>query len=150
MRDNEWLQLRFNQIWSSLFSDVERKNNVLIRFKGNWKNKFGHIRRLENSDTEIVINNLFRYETVPEFIIDLTIAHELVHYSHGFQSPHEKKFRHPHRGGIVNKELKKRGLGLALRKEKSWIKRDWPEILKKVMPSKLIRTRRISFKFPFF
>ena len=149
MRSDEWLQLRFNQIWEKLFSDVERRNNVLIRFKGNWKNKFGHIKRLKNKDTEIGINNLFRYEKVPEFIIDLTIAHELIHYSHGFQSPHEKKFSYPHQGGVVNKELKQRGLGLALKKEKEWVKRDWVLILKEIMPSKLRRRRR-SFKFSFF
>ncbi|MFH1065650.1 MAG: hypothetical protein V1734_04065, partial [Nanoarchaeota archaeon] len=82
MRDNEWLALRMNQIWEMLFPEVEKLNNVSIRFKGKWKNKFGHIKRT-GKDTEIAVNSLFTHDAVPEYIIDLTIAHELTHYWHG-------------------------------------------------------------------
>ena len=50
-------------------------------------------------------------EIIPEYIIDLTLAHEMIHYMHGFNSPLPKQFRHPHAGSVVDRELKKRGFG---------------------------------------
>ena len=130
MRNDEWLVTLFNKVWSDKFSDVERKNNVAIRWKGKWKNKFGHIRRLKNGDTEIAINKNFQDERVPEFIVELTVAHELVHYMHGFHSPHPKLFKHPHKGGVVNKELKKRGYSEHLRKDRGWFRGEWQSMVK--------------------
>lgn len=132
MRNDEWLSERFNQIWNLLFSDVERKNDVIIRFKGKWRNKFGHIKRLKNKDTEICVNSLFRNEIVPEYMVDITLAHELVHYMHGFNSPHERKYRYPHQGGIVKRELLKRGFGHSLRLERKFIK-EWKEMYKQLV-----------------
>ena len=125
MRDEEWLQQRFDQIWSLFFPDVE-KRDVSVRWKGRWKNKFGHISKSKKTQqTEIVINKLFRDVRVPEEIIKLTIAHEIVHYAHGFHSHLPKLFDHPHKGGVVNKELRKRGFGYALKFERQWIKNEW-------------------------
>jgi len=129
MRDNYWLIQRLDQIWNLLFPEVERKNKVIIRFKGKWKNKFGHIQKKGDS-SEIVINGYFSDERIPEFIIDLTIAHELIHYMHGFNSPHKQMFKHPHKGGIVRKELLRRGFGHMIRRERDFIKREWPLFLK--------------------
>jgi len=125
MRDEAWLKERLDGIWQLLFPDIERKNKVIVRFRGKWKNKFGHIKRLKNKDTEIAVNSLLRHEVVPEFVIDLTIAHEVVHYMHGFHSPHKKMYRHPHKGGIVTKELKKRGFASVLKKERLYLKNEW-------------------------
>jgi len=147
MRNDLWLQERFNKIWETLFTDIERKNNVLVKFKGRWKNKFGHIRLLKDKSSEIVINSLFKHEKIPEFIIDLTLAHELVHYSHGFNSPLEKKYKHPHKGNIINKELAKRGFGEMLRKEKDFIKKEWPLLFKALHPD--YKPKRIRL-FRFF
>ncbi len=126
MRDANWLSIRLDNIWRLLFPEIEKKNNVIIRFKGRWKNKFGHIKRLKDGSSEIAINGLFSNMEVPEYMIDVTIAHELVHYMHGFNSPHEKKYSHPHKGGIVNRELKKRGFGHLIRLERDFLKRSWP------------------------
>lgn len=128
MRDDEWLMQRLEHLWLLLFLDIERKNTVRIRFKGKWKNKFGHIRMLPTKDTEIVINSLFRDERVPEGIIDATIAHELVHYMHGFQSPHERRYKHPHAGGVVTRELRRRGFGHVMAEERVFIRRQWPSL----------------------
>lgn len=130
MRDDNFLIDRLEHIWNNNFSDVERKNNINIRFKGRWKNKFGHIKKLKNENSEIIINGYFRDEKVPDYIIDLTIAHELVHYIHGFNSPLPKLYNHPHKGGVVNKELKKRNFGDLLKLEKQWIKNEWRNIAK--------------------
>lgn len=148
MRDEEWLAERLNQIWQLLFPEIERKNNVIIRFKGKWKNKFGHIKRLKNQDTEIVINSLFKNELVPEYIIDTTIAHELTHYSHGFQSPLPRKYKHPHAGGIVRRELLKRGFGHMVAKERGFVKKEWPRTFKQLHPN--AKPRRKFFRISFF
>lgn len=125
MRSQLWLNNRLEQIWELLFPDTPKANNVVIRFKGKWRNKFGHIKRLKNKDSEIAINSLFTHEMVPEYIIDLTIAHELIHYSHGFNSPLPRQFKHPHQGGVVRRELIKRGFSHMLRKEREFIRDHW-------------------------
>lgn len=145
MRDDSWLNTRLEQIWALLFPDVQKLNNVKVRFKGRWKNKFGHIKRLKNSDTEIAINGLFRNEIVPEHIVDLTIAHELIHYSHGFNSPLPKRYRHPHAGGIVTRELRARGFAHLLKREKTFIKNDWLKIHKQLCPEKERRKGLFGF-----
>jgi hypothetical protein len=117
----------------TLFNDVPRNNNVSIRFKGRWKNKFGHIKLLKTKDTEIVVNSLFRNEIVPEGIIDATIAHELVHYAHGSCSPLEKRYKHPHAGGIIRRELCQRGFEYMMKMEKEFVKKQWLDIYKELM-----------------
>lgn len=135
MRDDIWLEDRLEKIWQTLMPEISKKNKVTILFKGKWKNKFAHIKKLKDSSTEIAVNALFRNDKVPEFIIDTAIAHELIHYMHGFQSPYEKKFRHPHKGGVVNRELKSRGFAFLLELEKNWIKDKWDSIYAELMES---------------
>ncbi|MBU2633807.1 MAG: hypothetical protein KJ674_01030 [Nanoarchaeota archaeon] len=129
MRDNPWLQTRLQQIWELLFPDTPQLNTVIIKFKGKSPRKFGHIKRI-GKDTEIVVNSLFKNSIVPEYMIDLTIAHELTHYMHGFNSPLKQQYKHPHRGGIVTKELKNKGFSHIIKKEKLFIKKEWPKIYK--------------------
>ena len=144
MRDNSYLKEKLEYIWQTGFSDVERKNNIAIRFKGRWKNKFGHIKKLKDGNSEIVVNGYFKDEKVPEFIIFLTIAHELVHYSHGFNSPLPRLHKHPHKGGIVNKDLKKRGFGPLLKLERPWIKNEWrPLVQEEFKPRRAVRQVRL-------
>lgn len=135
MRDDKWLRERMENIWVILFSDVPRKNGISIRFKGRWKNKFGHIKLLKSKDTEIVVNSLFKNEIVPEGVIDATIVHELVHYSHGFCSPLEKKYKHPHAGGIIRYELRRRGFEYMMKMEREFVKKEWQGIYKELMKS---------------
>lgn len=134
MRNQEWLDERFSQLWIKLFPEVEKANNVIVRFKGRWKNKFGHIKKI-GKDTEICINGLFRDERIPLYIIDLTLAHELIHYMHGFNSPLERKHRHPHKGGIVTKELIRKGFRPIIQLEKQWIKNEWLPLYREITSS---------------
>lgn len=133
MRDDLWLNKRLSEIWALFFSDVVKKNNVKIRFLGRWKNKFGHIKKLIDGSSEIVINGLFKNERIPDYIVDLTIAHEIVHYMHGFNSPHPQRFKHPHQGGVVRKELISRGFKVPLKIEKRFLKQDWGGIYKELL-----------------
>lgn len=128
MRTDEWLLKRLEQIWELLFSEHPKKNEVRVRFKGRWKNKFGHIKKLKDGSTEIVVNGIFKSYTVPEYIIDVTLAHEIIHYIHGFNSPYPQKFKYPHQGGVVRHELLKRGFGKNIELEKKWIKDVWPKL----------------------
>ncbi len=146
MRDDEWLQQRLDQIWLLLFPEVERKNRVIIRWHGKWKNKFGHIKMLRSKETEIVINAYFKDERIPEGVIDATIAHELIHYMHGFQSPHKQQYKHPHAGGIVTRELKRRGFGHVMALEREFIKNKWLPIYKELNN----KPRKQSFLSRFF
>jgi len=125
MRDNEWLKDKFESMYFAYFSDIPRNNKIIVRFKGKWKNKFGHIKLLKNKNTEICVNGFFSNEIVPEHIITTVLAHEFTHYAHGFNSPLQKKYKHPHAGGIVSRELKARGLAQFLKMEKLWIKNEW-------------------------
>ena len=131
MRDDQWLKEKLEQIWVSFFPDVKRGNKVVIRFKGKSRDRFGYIKKV-NENTLIVINSLFRDERVPDFIIYNTIVHELVHYMHGFQSPLERKHKYPHKGGVVDKELRKRGFDSLLKKEKEWARKEWGELYKEM------------------
>lgn len=122
-RDKAWLCERLSHIWRSHFTDVEKKNTVIIRF-GRWaKYQFGVITydKRRNVST-ITINRMFASASIPQTVVEHTIAHELVHYSHGFSSPLKRQHRYPHHGGIVNKELVRRGLGAVLQDYKVWLK----------------------------
>lgn len=122
-RDNVWLRARLTYLWSAYFADIEKKNTVVIKF-GRWaKCQFGVItydRR--TSISTITINKMFAYGHIPDVVVDHTIAHELVHYAHGFSSPHKRKHKYPHHGGVVNKDLVARGLGFALQEYKVWLR----------------------------
>jgi len=132
MRDDCFLKNRLEQIWLLLFNEIPRLNNVVIKFKGKSRNRFGYIKKI-GKDTLIGINEFFRFEIVPEYIIDLTIAHELSHYTHGFNSPLERKYNHPHKGGVVTKELRLRGFEKMIKKEKMFFKYEWPKIYEQIV-----------------
>ena len=132
MRDDAWLKERLENIWQLLYSDVPKLNTVRVRFKGRWRNKFGHIKKIKD-DSEIVVNGLFRNEEIPEYMIDITLAHELAHYAHGFNSPLPRKYKHPHKNGVVNKELLNRGFGHWVRIERDFLRKEWPLVYNKLM-----------------
>ena len=101
---------------------------------------------MKNKETEIVVNGMFKSFDIPDFILELTIAHELVHYSHGFQSPHPQLYTHPHQGSVVNQDLKKRGFHEHLRQERKWIKEVWrPHVQKVFAQRKRVLKRRFWF-----
>jgi hypothetical protein len=121
-RDNEWLRCRLESIWDNYFSETPQTNEVYIGFGRRCKYRFGSIKlRLSDNSTHIKINGLFQDEAIPIQIIDHTIAHELVHYSHGFSSLQPRLLRHPHRGGVIDKELNSRNLGHLVKFYNSWV-----------------------------
>lgn len=136
MRTNIWLADRLHQIQKNNFADVLVENTILVRFGRSSKTRFGSIIARPRTGysqpvTYITINSLFQDVSVPEFVIDATLAHEFTHYCHGFHSPLDQLYKYPHRGGIVNKEIKTRGLGEILEQQRVWIKTEYPNFLRK-------------------
>ncbi len=123
VRDDAWLLSRLDHLWTNHFADVSQKNPVFIKFSRVAKYRFGSIRlEPKKKASVILINGLFRDVKVPQEVVDHTIAHELVHYTHGFSSPLEKQHDFPHRGGVIEKELSKRGLGHLVKDYQAWLK----------------------------
>lgn len=135
-------------LWDNYFSDVPRRNFVLIKFGRNatrqlgsitWARKQTRIKSImqkkdlytiaqaqdDSRITVITITRIFQNVRIPRYVVDATIAHELVHYTHGFSSPHIQYHSHPHQGGIVRKELEKRGLGGLHTNARRWLKEHW-------------------------
>lgn len=134
-RDNTWLAERLKILHERYFSDVPIKNKVLVRFGRASRTRFGSIiakphRGHEQPVTFISINGLFRDEIVPDYVIDATLMHEFVHYTHGFHSPLERQFKHPHKGGIVNREIRTRGAGHILDQQTVWVKKEYKAFLR--------------------
>lgn len=129
-RDDLWLRRELNYLWSVFFRDVPRANVVEVSYGGFWKTRVGLITlSLSGRKTLIRINGFLRFPQVPDYVVTATIAHELVHYSHGFGSPLAQRYPHPHRGGVVDRELTQRGLSLEQRLSSRWLKENWHDLV---------------------
>lgn len=138
-RTDAWLEERLALLWSHHFADVARANPVTILFSRNARARLGSIRQRAGITT-IFITGHFRNPHIPEAVLDETIAHELVHYAHGFESPLPKLYRYPHEGGIVRRELVARGLGDVRRFARHWLKTHWQSI---IGPPRRLRRRHL-------
>lgn len=124
MRDNIWLEQRLRAVWKRYFPDLKQINQVMVGFGRRAKTRLGSIRLDKKSQTSVItVSGFLRNEDIPVFVIDAVLAHELVHYLHGFASPHPKLLKHPHQGGAVDKEMIGRGMEDLLRLQKSWVKK---------------------------
>ena len=122
-RDNVWLLSRLDYVWSKHFTDVDQTNPLFIRFGRYSKYRLGSIRLNKHTKNSfIVITNMFQDQSIPQEVIDHTIAHELVHYAHGFSSIRPRLHKYPHAGGVVKKEMEERGMGYLYKAYKNWVK----------------------------
>jgi len=113
-------------IWQSYFADIPRANQVDIAYCQPWKRRLGLIRlSLDNETSFIGLNALLQLPQLPDYILTTTIAHELVHYAHGFGSPLPRRHAHPHANNVVKRELEERGLGETMRLCDWWIDNQW-------------------------
>lgn len=155
MRDQEWLENRFEYIYRKYFADLKAPNQIEIKWGRRSRRQLGCIKKQQLKTkswrmadhfkrdfvTIIVINGLFRDEKIPEFVIDSVIAHEMSHYAHGFNSPLPQIHRHPHKGGVIKKELHARDLTALELKQKIWIKKNWQNYLNQNYPQKSSRKK---------
>ncbi len=122
-RDDIWLLSRLDFIWSEYFSDIPQSNKVFIKFGRNAKFRLGSIRlNKQTKASYITITAMFKDQKIPASVVDHTIGHELVHYTHGFSSNQPRLHRYPHAGGVVRLEMRKRGMEHLYDAYKFWIK----------------------------
>ena len=161
MRDNLWLEEKLEELWEENFSDVPRQNKVTVKFGKRAYRTLGSIKyigKLSPKDPEFKIHDdkrisqitLTRHymdEKIPEEVVLGTIAHEMCHYAHGFNSPLKQQFEHPHRGQVIKKEMYKRELGGLYETSEGWIKKNWRAYLQATGNLKLRRRRRSRIRF---
>lgn len=131
MRTNADLKNRLLFYQKKYFSDVEIKNPVLIRFGRKAFRQIGSIRKKNDGLSLITITSFFKDEKIPLYVIDETILHEFIHYTHGFTSARKQCYRYPHKHGIMREEFRKRHLLSLHLKAKKWLKTGWPLYLKR-------------------
>jgi len=125
-RDEPWLADLLEQIWERHFADTPRVNRVRVSFGGAWKSRLGLITMSEDQQTSYIqVNALLSHLQIPEYVTFITIAHEMVHYAHGFGSPLPRRYKHPHRGGIVKRELTRRGIVREYNLYDEWVYDHW-------------------------
>lgn len=152
MRDDKWLFLKLDEIWDKYFPDVPQDNDVRIVWGRRARTRLGSIKAGEkrlgkHPETIITINSLFKDVNIPEYVVLATIAHELSHYAHGFHSPIERKYKNPHEGGVVHKEMNDRGLERILKAQKKWLKENWREYIAAKMKPTNRRRRRVIIRW---
>src|SRR6185437_3577092 len=127
-RDERWLDDLLDQIWEQYFTDTPRANRVRVSYGGAWKSRLGLITMSEDERTSYIqVNSLLRHPEIPENITFVTVAHEMVHYAHGFGSPLPRRYKHPHRGGVVKRELVRRGMEREYDLYDQWVYDNWYE-----------------------
>lgn len=148
IRTNNWLTECMYSLWEEHFADVPRKNLVIIKFGRDSARQLGSIKWARKNTriksfitnkeirdvhqvqddkriTVITITKKFQKPEIPEYVVRATIAHEIVHYVHGFSSPLKQTYRYPHQGGIIRKELESRGLGVLHATARKWLRENW-------------------------
>lgn len=151
-RDNAWLQQVLDKIWDNYFADVPQENDVRIVFGRRAKRRLGSI-SLDPKDPKtslITMNGLFKDPSVPEFVVEATIVHELTHYAHGFNSPLAQSKAHPHAGGVMRREFAERGLLDLYQQQKRWLKENWAGVIERELaPSPRARgTGTVNIRVP--
>lgn len=144
-RTNTWLRERLLYLGQTAFPDLETITEIQVSFGRKSRTRLGSIRR-RNGVSLITITGYFRDPQIPDGVLDETIAHELAHYTHGFESPLPRLYRYPHSGGIITRELIKRGLGDTHRFARRWLKAHWPSYLRQTNPHPIRRRSRVKSK----
>lgn len=124
IRDDAWLLDRTLLLREMHFADVAQGYPIVARFGIRARYRYGSIAAREGKSL-ILVNQLFAEPFVPTFVVDATLGHELAHYAHGFGSGLPRLYNDPHRGGVVDKELEKRGLGEISAKAEQWRATCW-------------------------
>lgn len=132
MRNNIWLKKIAQAVWFKYFHDISPTNDLRVKFGKRAKWQLGCIRQntKKGSPSIVIINGYFKNTLVPQYVVESILAHEFVHYLCGFSSSKPQLFRYPHRGGIINREMRKRGLGNIEEKQKKWVKENWNKFIK--------------------
>ncbi|HSV74072.1 MAG TPA: hypothetical protein VLH79_09965 [Chthonomonadales bacterium] len=127
-RDLAWLRGRLAALLAAHFRDVPEGLPIDVRWGRSARRRFGSIVARDDRSL-IVINGAFRDPDVPAFVVDATLAHELAHYAHGFGSGLPRLHEHPHRGDVVGREVRARGLEPLAERARQWEEVRWPQFV---------------------
>ena len=130
MRDNLFIRNCFLELYRQHFADVPLPNKIVIGFGRYSRTRLGSIKLNAQKQSVIVLTGYFRSEEVPLAVLQATLAHEFVHYLHGFNSLHPRKISHPHRGNVVKDEMRRRGLLPILIEQQRWLRTQWREFVR--------------------
>ncbi len=123
LRDNNWLLSKLDSLWTNYFPEMDQTNPIFIRFGRYSKYRLGSIRLdRKNDKSYITITSMFKNPNIPEQVVEHPIAHELVHYAHGFSSKRVRLHKYPHAGGVVKREMEERGLSDLNKAYRQWVK----------------------------
>jgi len=143
MRTNLDLERELKGLLSGPFSEMPIENKITIAFGRRAKRRFGSIKMSRDKKiSHITINGIFKNDFIPMEVILATIGHELCHYAHGFCSPLQQKYKHPHQGGVIKKEMKARALLHLYEFEKKWTKENWSKVVASQLPTSPRQSRR--------
>jgi hypothetical protein len=123
-RTDAWLQARLRTLWETYFRDAEKGYPIEARFGARARYRFGSISARQGVCL-IRVNGLFAHPDVPEYVVDATLAHELAHYVHGYGSGLKKQHAHPHRGGVIEEEMARRGCLFLEERAEQWRRQQW-------------------------
>lgn len=123
MRDNNWLLSRLDLIWSNFFPEMDQTNPIQIKFGRYSKYRLGSIKLNRKTNRSLItVTAMFKKESIPTEVVDHTLAHELVHYAHGFSSKKARLHKYPHAGGVVKREMELRGMGYLNKAYRTWVR----------------------------
>jgi len=125
LRDNSWLESRLHYLWNTYYQDATLGYPICVTFGPRARYRYGSIYSV-GKQCHILVNRLFAHPDVPDYVVDATLAHELAHYVHGYGSGLRKLHAHPHRGGVVDKEMQKRGCFFLEEQALEWRRSHWP------------------------
>lgn len=127
MHSDTLLAKKTAQLVRENFSKHEISNLLCVRWGKPWKSKLGHIKPFKNTEfgSLIEINSVLNDPRVPEFVVEATLLHELIHYFQGFGSNKPRQRRHPHRGGSVQNEMARFGWTQIQQKQDEWVKQNF-------------------------
>lgn len=149
-RDEKWLKIQLEYLLKKYFQNIKMHEPIEIKWGQEAKFRFGSIKLIPRSRARlrrgfvgrgsikrligvvkpgdmpkksiITITSMFKSQKISTRVVQYTIAHELCHYAHGFSSSNRRLFRHPHHGGVVNRELTERGAEDLISAFKKWLK----------------------------
>jgi len=141
LRDDDWLESRLQVLWDSYYSDIKRVYPIKPSFGPRARYRYGSIYSI-GRQCHILINRLFAHPDVPDYVVDATLVHELAHYVHGYGSGRPKLYTHPHRGGVVDKEMEKRGCLFLEEQASAWRRENWQTFYSSQTPD--VTARRLE------
>jgi hypothetical protein len=117
----------------SHFADLVSTREIEVRLGRRSRVRLASVRR-GRSGPLITLNPLLLAPEVPSEVCDATMAHELCHIVHGFGASTAPRGMKPHRGGIVDAEMDRRGLADVRRRADAWAATHWQGIYARYAP----------------